>query len=191
MSVRPKFLSLNSFDRPRSGSQRLATTYLFARRYPIFRERFGAKEFVRHSSSHRVMPCPERATARLERDQMNTSEKQRPVSDLDFCSWMLTAPPGSMMEYHRGSLAVDADLGLSKLADAQRQDLCEVRRRAFAAAAEGLVQLVQRRIGPNCFSYIAIIRSRQRHQAERTDDVVRNECRHRAETHPPILGSWE
>lgn len=93
---------------------------------------------------------------------MNTSEKLCHASDLDFCAWMLSAPPGSTIEYHRGNLAVDADLGLSKLADARRQELCGVRRLAFAAAAEGSVQLVQRRIGPDCFSYLAINGRRQR-----------------------------
>lgn len=92
---------------------------------------------------------------------MKHHQKPCRVSYFEFCAWIERATPGSRLEYHQGSLAVDSDPTRSKLPDAQRQELCEVRCRAYRAAAEGAVNLVQRRIGPNLFSYVAIISGRR------------------------------
>ena len=48
----------------------------------------------------------------------------------------------------------------SDLAEADRKELVRVGRRAWWAAEKNLVYLVQRRLGPDRFSYLAIARAR-------------------------------
>lgn len=85
------------------------------------------------------------------------------VSETEFCSWLSAAAPGNVIEYHRGFLALDADQPCrDKLALKRQQELTQLRRRAHWAADHELVHLVQRRLAPSRFSYLAIKRSSQR-----------------------------
>ena len=77
-----------------------------------------------------------------------------------FCFWLQTALAGSVFEYHRGFLALDAHPNLSSLA-ADRDDICLTRHHAYEAARRGLVHLVQRRLAPDTFSYLAVRRVRR------------------------------
>ena len=80
----------------------------------------------------------------------------RPLAEIDFCSWVGQASPGDLLEYHRGFLAIDAAPG--GLPDPERTALRVLGRRAAWSAEQRLVHLVQRRIGPGAFSYLAIRR---------------------------------
>jgi hypothetical protein len=80
------------------------------------------------------------------------------LTEPEFCGWLGTAAPGDMLEYHRGFLLLDIRPDGSRLAPANRNALVLVARRAFWAAEQGWVHLVQRRHGPDDFSYLAIVR---------------------------------
>lgn len=81
-----------------------------------------------------------------------------PISEIQFCAWLAQAEAGDRLEYHRGYLAVDTDKLMSKLELNARTELVLLRDRAFGCEAQGLVHLVQERIGPDQFAYVAIVR---------------------------------
>jgi hypothetical protein len=79
---------------------------------------------------------------------------------IQLCAWIAQASPGDTLEYHRGFLALDASIdGQTPESDARRE-LARVARIAWRAAEQGLVHLVQRRNGPDDFTYLAIARPR-------------------------------
>lgn len=79
---------------------------------------------------------------------------------IQFCAWIAQASPGDSLEYHRGLLALDANIDSQTPASDARRELARVARIAWRAAEKGLVHLVQRRNGPDDFSYIAVARQR-------------------------------
>src|SRR3954468_13981371 len=83
-----------------------------------------------------------------------------PLTEVDFCAWIGQAAPRDLIEYHRGFLIVDIDRRLSALSGAERCRLSNVASRARQCADDGLVHLVQRRLGESQFSYLAIARPR-------------------------------
>lgn len=76
------------------------------------------------------------------------------TSELAFIAWINQAMPGDVLEYHRGFLALD----VSRLCEPDRAKLLKLAHRAMRGACLGFVHLVQRRNGPNDFSYLAIAR---------------------------------
>lgn len=84
------------------------------------------------------------------------------VSEIDLCAWLSQAAPSEVLEYHRGFLIVDIDARMSGLANHDRLALIQVARRAMWAADRHLLHLVQRRLGPDRFSYLAIARPRSK-----------------------------
>jgi hypothetical protein len=80
------------------------------------------------------------------------------LSEFELCRWIGRARLGEILEYHRGLLALDR-------AKAERRDLDRLADRALWAADRNLVFLVQRRNGPNDYSYLAIARSREKSPA--------------------------
>jgi hypothetical protein len=84
----------------------------------------------------------------------------RPLTEQALCSLIGMAAPGDAIEYFRGFLAVARDPNVGKLPERERAELVRVARRAIRAAEAGLVHLVQRRLGPEEFSYLAIVRPR-------------------------------
>ncbi|KAF0173132.1 MAG: hypothetical protein FD162_2010 [Rhodobacteraceae bacterium] len=80
------------------------------------------------------------------------------LSEIQFCAWVAQALPGDRLEYHRGFLACDITPVVSKLGDNERKELRLLASRAYWTEAKGLVHLVQKRLGPDRFSYIAIAR---------------------------------
>jgi hypothetical protein len=86
--------------------------------------------------------------------------------DAGFTTWLRNATAGQMVEYHRGFLVLDADLRLSELPETERMDLTRLARRAYSAAEQRLVHLVQRRLASGQFSYLAIMRRGARGSAE-------------------------
>lgn len=87
-----------------------------------------------------------------------TIRASRPLSEIEFCAWVAQAGPGDRLEYHRGFLVLDTFPGLSKLGDNERTELSLLATRAAWAEGQGLVHLVQQRLGPDLFSYLAIAR---------------------------------
>jgi hypothetical protein len=82
------------------------------------------------------------------------------VTEIDFCAWLSQAAPGEAIEYHSGFLVLDVDPRITSLGNADRLELIQVAARALWASDKGLVHLVQRRLGENRFSYLAIARPR-------------------------------
>ena len=82
----------------------------------------------------------------------------RPVSEIEFCAWVAQAVPGERLEYHRGFLVLDTFALFSRLDDKAREALRKLAGRTFWAAENGLVHLVQERVGPDCFAYVAVAR---------------------------------
>ena len=80
------------------------------------------------------------------------------LTELEFCAWLGQAQPGEVVHYHIGFLALDTVEHVSRLDEWARRELVRLGRRAFWAAERSFVHLVQRRIGPNAFAYIAIAR---------------------------------
>ncbi len=93
---------------------------------------------------------------------ITTIRPKAPLTEIQFCAWVAQALPGDRLEYHRGFLVLDTFPGLSKLGDNERTELALLRKRAFWTEAQGLVHLVQERLGPDLFSYLAIARPKTR-----------------------------
>ena len=82
------------------------------------------------------------------------------VSEIELCAWVAQAAPGAVLEYHRGYLALDRT-GFGRLGDTPaRAALGLLGSRAHDLAERGLVHLVQRRHGPEDYSYFAVARPR-------------------------------
>jgi hypothetical protein len=84
---------------------------------------------------------------------------QAPLNEMALCAWIAQAAPGEALEYHRGLLAVDRDRSVSMLGPRDCARIGRLADRAYAAAEQGLLHLVQRRHGPDDFSYRAIARA--------------------------------
>ena len=82
------------------------------------------------------------------------------LSDVAFCAWVAQAEPGDRLEYHRGFLGLDVLRGVSTLPEAERRRLADLGRAALGACERGLVHLVQVRLGPDRFAYLAVARPR-------------------------------
>ena len=82
------------------------------------------------------------------------------VTESDFCTWLSGAVAGDIFPYHAGFLAGDVNRAVSALGDAERADLTHLAQSVMWAAEERLVHLLQRREGPDHFTYLAIARRR-------------------------------
>ena len=82
------------------------------------------------------------------------------LDEIAFCAWIAQAGPGDALIYNRGLLALDASPHGQTFHGQDRKELGRVARRAWWAAEQGLVHLVQRRNGPDDFTYLAIARPR-------------------------------
>ena len=93
------------------------------------------------------------------RKAMSCSPATAPrIDEIGFCAWVAQAAPGEVLVYHRGFLVVDTDKLLSSLARDAREGLRLLADAAFRAAELRLVHLVQARLGPDHFAYIAVAR---------------------------------
>lgn len=82
------------------------------------------------------------------------------ITEIELCAWIGQAAPRDAFEYHRGFLVVDVDTRNTALTCHERAELARVAQRAWQAADNDLVHLVQQRRGPNEFSYFAVARPR-------------------------------
>ena len=80
------------------------------------------------------------------------------ITEIEFCAWFTQAEPGTSLEYHRGFLVVDLAPFGGPLSSEARSELSHTSSRAYDLAERGFVHLVQRRLGPDSFSYLAIVR---------------------------------
>lgn len=71
-------------------------------------------------------------------------------------AWVGQAAPGDQLAYHQGYLIIDRVRGSSALPEADRRELVVVADAALALARRGEIHLVQRRLGPGTFSYLAV-----------------------------------
>lgn len=90
------------------------------------------------------------------------------LNEVELCAWIGQASPGDVLEYHRGFLALDKAPFANRLTEAERADLILMSRRALWAAEEGLVHLVQQRLGPDHYRYLAIARPK----TEATEQIL-------------------
>jgi hypothetical protein len=91
----------------------------------------------------------------------STFSPQRPAPQLlcdapAFCHWLADAAPGSSLTYFRGHLAFDRMPSTSPFPEPERKRLVALANRALQMAEDGRVHLVQRRHGPQQYSYIAV-----------------------------------
>ena len=99
----------------------------------------------------------------------------RRLTETAFCAWLGQAHPGDALVYHRGVLALDASINSQTPGSDARRELGRVGRRAWWAANQGLIHLVQRRNGADDFSYIAIARPRTSDATESLSSVLLKE----------------
>lgn len=84
-----------------------------------------------------------------------------PTGDSDLCEWLGQASPGEIFEYYRGHLSIDINSISSNLEARDRSALSRIARRAQWAAELGLVHLLQRRNGPDNYTYLVVARPRR------------------------------
>ena len=82
------------------------------------------------------------------------------ITEMAFCAWLGQAHPNAVLAFHRGLLVLDASPHSQTFHGQDRKELSRVARRAWWAAEQGLVDLLQRRNGPDDFTYIAVARPR-------------------------------
>lgn len=82
----------------------------------------------------------------------------------EFCDRLASAGPGEVIPYYVGLLGFDRYPGSRVLSAAARLELNVLANRALQLADAGRVDLVQRRIGPERFAYLAIVRQWPRQQ---------------------------
>lgn len=82
------------------------------------------------------------------------------LTEVELCGWLGQASPGDILEYHRGFLALDREPHAGRLSAKDRAELVRMAGRAHWAAERGLAHLVQRRYGPDDYSYLLIARPR-------------------------------
>lgn len=106
------------------------------------------------------MPSPRMPSDQNPKPSARVVSARRVMDDVTLCAWIAQAAPGERLVYHRGFLGVDTCRGLSAFPDAERRRLWNLGRAAYRAFASGLVHLVQERVGPDRFAYVAIARPR-------------------------------
>jgi len=82
------------------------------------------------------------------------------MTEIVFCGWLGQASAGDMLEYHRGHLALDILPQASRFSPAERMELARLAARAWWAAGQGLVHLMQRRHGGDDYAYLAVASAR-------------------------------
>ena len=92
--------------------------------------------------------------------QMGMKNHSLILTEIELCGWLGQAAPGDAIEYHRGVLALDRCRIGGRLSEQDATELSRVADRAWLAAQRGLVHLVQRRNGPDDYSYLLVARPR-------------------------------
>ena len=85
------------------------------------------------------------------------------VNDLAFYGWVAQAKPGETFVYHSGFLGIDIGLGMSRFGEPDRRRLLGLAQAALSAFEAELVHLVQVRLEPDRFAYLAVARRKPAH----------------------------
>lgn len=85
------------------------------------------------------------------------------IDEKGLCRWLGSASPGDVVDYHRGFLALDMIPYSGRLSEQDRAELVRVAHRAYWAMEKRFVHLLQRRNGPDDFTYLAVV-GRRRYQ---------------------------
>lgn len=93
-------------------------------------------------------------------DTFATTTSHLIVTEAEFSKLLATAAPGSVLQYHDGFLVLDVAKGSTRLCASDRKQLVAVARLAWSASEHRIVHLVQRRLGPSRFAYLAVVRAR-------------------------------
>ena len=88
---------------------------------------------------------------------------EEPVNDLAFFAWVVQAAPGETLVYHRGFLGIDIGPGISRFGEPDRRRLLGLAQAALSAFEAGFIHLVQVRLEPDRFAYLAIARRKPVH----------------------------
>ncbi len=81
-----------------------------------------------------------------------------PVSEIDLMAWVDVADPGARLAYHSGFLVIDTTGVVSKFSTDELSALRVTADAAYRLSELGRVHLVQERLGPDKFAYLAIAR---------------------------------
>jgi hypothetical protein len=105
-----------------------------------------------------------------------TVRTARRLTEIEFAAWVGAAAPGDRLEYHRGFLAVDIVAVISGLSEPERATLKQLAGRAWWASKQRLVHLVQERLGPGHFAYVAIARPKPKHGSVALSTILLEEA---------------
>jgi hypothetical protein len=86
-----------------------------------------------------------------------------PVNDLAFLAWIAQADAGETFVYHRGFLGIDVGPLMTRFGEPDRRRLLGLAQAALSAFDAGLVHLVQVRLEPDRFAYLAVARRKPSH----------------------------
>lgn len=81
------------------------------------------------------------------------------MNDVDLCVWVADAKPGTRIIYYTGHLSRDRLPHNDGYSEAVRRKISELGNAAWMLGNENWVHLVQRRVMPGCWEYIAIRRA--------------------------------
>lgn len=79
-----------------------------------------------------------------------------PLDDNGVVDWIIDAEPGAAAAYYRGHLAHDRCESTLVHSAEKRRRLIAIAKRALAEEENGLVHLVQRRLGDHDYVYIMV-----------------------------------
>jgi len=82
------------------------------------------------------------------------------LDEIALCAWAAHAEPGEALIYHRGLLAIDRGPQGQPFLSQEAVALAKTGNMAMKLAERGFVHLVQRRLAPDQFLYLAIARPR-------------------------------
>jgi hypothetical protein len=89
------------------------------------------------------------------------------IGEAEMLAWFLAASPGDRIAYWRGHLAIDLAPTASPLGHSERRRLRGLKVLTLSMAETGLLHLVQQRLGPDDYLYLAIARPRPRQGSAR------------------------
>jgi hypothetical protein len=78
------------------------------------------------------------------------------VTEIELLRWLGQAKRGEQLTYHHGFLAVDRIPILGRLSESGARELSRVASLAWRSQQTGIAHLLQRRLGPNNFSYVIV-----------------------------------
>ena len=96
------------------------------------------------------------------------------LDQITFCAWIGQAAVGDRLEYHRGFLGIDTTSGISMLPEPERRQLNALAKAAYRAFEAGFIDLVQERVGPDHFAYIAVARTKPLRTPIPLDSLISN-----------------